>query len=340
MKLFGKDLDHDLVIIAEIGINHEGDVDAASRLIKLAAEAGADAAKLQSFTASRYASASDPARLERVKKFALDEAAHRRLVKEARALNMPLISTPLSEDMVPLLDALCPAIKIASGDLTFEPVIRAAARGGKPVILSTGLGTVEEIDRALDWVRAEVGDAALRDRLVLLQCVTAYPTPVTEANVLSVPFLAKRYGVSVGYSNHVIGPEACYAAVALGASVLEVHFTDQKTGREFRDHELSFEPDDLVSLIATATKIRASLGVFGKDRQASELPNLKATRKGVIAARDLSAGAMLSQDNLTYARPGTEFAADELPSLIGRCVIHAVGAGELIARDNVEGGQD
>ncbi len=178
MKLFDKDLNREIAVIAEIGVNHEGDVEVASKLVRLAAEAGADAVKFQTFTPARYASASDPARLERVTGFALDEAAHRRLAKEAESHGIAFFSTPVTEDVVPLLDELCSAFKIASGDLTFEPVIRAAASRGKPVVLSTGLGTLEEVDRAVGWVRDEVGEQALAERLVLMHCISAYPTPI------------------------------------------------------------------------------------------------------------------------------------------------------------------
>ena len=335
MNLFGKDIDRDVVIVAEVGVNHEGDVDAASRLLRLAAEAGADAVKLQTYTPARFASAADPERLERVSRFCLDDAAHRRLAGEADALNIPLFSSAITEDVVPLLAELFPAIKIASGDIDFEPVIRAAARTGKPVILSTGLATVAEIDQAIGWARDEIGADHLRDRLVLTHCVSAYPTPLDEANVLSVPFLAEHTGLRVGYSNHVGEPEACYAAVALGACLLEVHFTDQKSGRTFRDHALSMEPDELRHLVDTVPRLRASLGHYGKERMPSELPNLLAVRKGVVAARDLAADTVLTADDLMYARPGDEFPSTAMADLIGRRLSEPLAAGVTVPRSAV-----
>jgi len=335
MKLFGKDLSREIAVVAEIGVNHEGDVENASKLVTLAAQSGADAVKFQTFTPERYASATDPARLERVTGFSLNAEENRRLAREAKEQGIEFFSTPVSEDVIPLLDELCSAFKIASGDLTFEPVIRAAASRGKPVVMSTGLGTIDEIDQAVGWVEDEVGSENLNDRLVLMHCVSAYPTPMEEANVKSVPFLAARYGITVGYSNHVIGPEACLAAVALGARVLEIHFTDQKTGREFRDHALSMEIDDLKLVIDMAGKIDASLGRYGKTPMPSEIENKLAVRKGVVAAQDLGAGTVLTRDDLMYARPATEFTADQLPELVGRTLANAVKLGELIARNNV-----
>ncbi len=324
------------MIVAEIGVNHEGDVEAASKMLKLAAGAGADAVKFQSYTPDRYASASDPERLERVTRFSLDEDAHRRLAKEAAESNVAFFSTPVTEDMVPLLDELCEAVKIASGDLTFEPVIRASAKTDKPVIISTGLGTEEEVVQAVAWFADEVGQDRLVERLVLMQCVSAYPTPLEESNVRSVPFLAERFGVTVGYSHHSLGIEPCLAAVALGAAVIELHFTDRKSGRDFHDHALSFEPEDLAQLVAMAPKIRASLGHAGKSRQKSELPFLDVVRKGVAAARDLEPGCVLEEDDLMYARPATEFAAKELRDLINRRLNVGLRRGELIPRSGVE----
>ncbi len=335
MNLFGKNLDDDVVIIAEIGVNHEGDVEAASRMLALAAKSGADAVKFQTFSAERYASASDAARLERVRGFDLGEDNLRRLTREAAGLGVHIFSTPVSEDVVPLLDELFPAFKIASGDLTFEPVIRATMRTGKPVILSTGLGVMAEIEQAIAWARDEVGDAVLRDRLVLMHCVSAYPTQIDQANVLSVPFLAEKTGLRVGYSNHVIGPDACLAAVALGACVIEVHFTDCKTGREFRDHELSCEPDDLRYLAETLPRIRASLGEYDKRPMACETPIRDAVRKGLVAAHDLAAGTLLSEDDLMYARPATEFNSNELGDIVGKKLTTNLKAGQLLPRDSV-----
>ncbi len=336
MKLFDKNLDREVAIVAEIGVNHEGDVRAASRLVRLAAEAGADAVKFQSYTAERFASSDDAERLARVRRFALDEAAHRQLAAEAAALGVTFFSTAVTEDWVPLLAELAPVVKIASGDLTFEPVIRAAAATGKLVILSTGLGTVEEIDRAVSWLRAEIGNAEIADRLVLLHCISAYPTPLEEANLLSIPYLAERYGIPVGYSNHVSGIDACLAAIALGAQVIEAHFTDSRTDRTFRDHELSLEPDEMAELVRRAPAFRASRGAWGKTRQASELPLLNLVRKGLVAARDLGRGHLLARDDLMYARPATGFASGDLDQVLGRRLAQPLGAGARLTPEALE----
>lgn len=325
---------NEFVIVAEIGVNHEGDFAQAEKMVRLAAEGGADFVKFQSFTPQRYASASDKARLERVSKMALSEDQFKSLAALANKLGMGFISTPLTEDWVDILNGFCPAFKIASGDISFKPVIQKAAQTGKPVILSTGAASLDEIDVAVEWVRDIAGDK-LKDRLILMHCVSAYPTPIEEANVLSVPFLKERYGVRAGYSNHVMGINASLAAVALGADIVEVHFTDQKEGREFRDHSLSFDVNDLKDFISRAHDIRKALGTYGKTVQPSEKDIIPLVRKGVIAARNIKAGEVLKADDLMYARPGTEFRSGEIDALIGKPINEDVPQGHLIPRKAV-----
>lgn len=323
--------------IAEIGINHEGDFYQAKRILKLAAESGADCVKFQSYTPTRYAAANDAARLQRVSKMALNVDQFKELATMARDLGVTFFSTPLTEDWVDILNEFCPLFKIASGDITFEPVIRKAAATGKPLIISTGAATLEEIDRAVSWVKDEIGNHELRDRLILMHCVSAYPTPIEEANILSIPFLRERYGLKVGYSNHVMGMNACLGAVALGADIVEVHFTDQKEGREFRDHALSFEKADLQDFIARARDIRKALGAYEKKPMPCELANIPAMRKGIVAAHDLKMGQVLTETDLIYARPATEYAAADLPSLIGKSLNENVAQGHLVPRKAIKG---
>ncbi len=336
MKLFGKDTDKDLVIIAEIGVNHQGDFEEAKKLLDLAATTGADAVKFQSYTPARFISADTPERLDRVTRFGLTEEQFKELSERAKEKGLTFISTPVTEDWVERLDAYCPVFKIASGDVDFEPVIRAAAQTGKPVIISTGTATEEEVAQAISWVREEVGAENLKDRLAILHCVSAYPTPMDQANVQSVAYLKDKFGLTTGYSNHVIGTDACLAAVALGAQIIEVHFTDKKTDRDFHDHTLSFEPEDVRQFIEMANNIRASLGAYTKQPLECE-GNVKNFRKGVVAARDLEVGTTLSEQDLMFARPGTQFLSGEVNQLIGKTLTKPFKAGESLTRDGVEG---
>ncbi|MGH1456358.1 MAG: N-acetylneuraminate synthase family protein [Alphaproteobacteria bacterium] len=336
MKIFNKDADKDLIVIAEIGVNHQGDVNYAKELIRLAATTGADAVKFQSYTTERYASKENMERFERVKRFQLSEADHIELIKVANEADIIFFSTPVTEDWIPFLNQHTPAFKIASGDITFEPVIRAAATTGKPLIISTGTATIDEIDQAVDWVKDEIGVEKTKENLALMHCICFYPAPIEQANVLSVPFLAERYGLPVGYSNHVIESEACLAAVALGANIIEIHFTDKKTDRDFHDHALSFEPQELKAFIESAGRIKSALGQYTKTVQPCEVDLIPLVRKGVVAVRDLPEGHVITDTDLVYARPATSFTSAERSSLVGRKLKASVAEGHTFKRENVQ----
>lgn len=335
MYLFDKNLDEEVVVVAEIGVNHEGNFDKAIEMVNLAAESGADAVKFQTYDPWRYASTSDMDRFERVSQFGLSEEEFALLAKESDRVGIGFFSTPLEESSVPFVDSLSPVIKIASPDMNFEPTIRRAAATGKPLIVSTGLGTPEEIDKTLSWIQEEIGTNELQERVVLLHCVSAYPTPLNEINLLSIPFLDQRYPVHVGFSDHTIGLQAARAAIALGATVVEKHFTDDNVNREFRDHELSANPEQMRMLVEDAKAIKSSLGSFSKHRSDSELGNLVPLRKGVVAARDLAEGTVLASGDLMFARPSTEIPADRIGEVIGKRLLVAVSKGNLIPANTI-----
>lgn len=334
--VFGRPASERPLVLAEIGVNHEGDIDAALRLVAATADAGADAVKFQCYTPERFVAAADAERLERVRRFAFGADEFRRIATFAAERRIGFFASAISEDWVPFIAEVGGLLKIASGDLDFRPVIEAAARSGCPTLLSTGAGTVAEIDQAVGWFAAAAGTGALDERLMLMHCVSAYPTPPEEANLLAIPFLAERYGVAVGYSNHVPGIEAPLAAVALGAAALEVHVTDRREGRTFRDHHLSLEPHELAELVRRAPIVASMRGQMAKTVQPSEAGMVPAIRKGVVAARDLPAGHVLTTGDLAFARPGGEFAAVEADALIGRRLSAAVATGHTLPRAAVE----
>lgn len=335
MKLFGKDLSKDILYVAEIGNNHQGGFDYARELLKLAAEAGADAVKFQSFTPERFISSSTPERLERITKFALDEDQHKTLFEDAKKLGVKMFSSLISEDWVDKLGPHVEAYKIASGDITFKKVIQDAAKTGKPLIISTGAATVEEIDQAVSWVEEIVGKDKLPERLAVLHCICAYPTPLDQANVRSVVALQERYPtLTIGYSNHVIEPEATYAAIALGARIVEVHFTDNKKDRDFHDHTLSFEPQEFKELVRMGNQINQSLGRFEKTIQECEL-DPQIVRKGILVSKDLTEGHVLSAEDLMFGRPATDFPANDVDQVVGKKLTKALKKGEVLAKDAV-----
>lgn len=330
MKIFGKDLDQNVAVVAEIGVNHEGDAEKALELIQMASHAGADAVKVQIYTPDRYASATNAERLAQVSSRCLKRDAYIAMAGLARQLGIGFFATPLTEDVVEFVAEIGDAVKIASGDLVFEPTVRAAARTSKPLIISTGNCTIDEIDTTVGWCRDEMGEAIV-ERVILMHCVAAYPAPIDQANLLSVPFLRDRYSLTVGFSSHVMEREAVLAAVALGSSAIEVHFTDRREGRSFRDHELSYDPEGFALLVDSVRKIKVSLGRYGKEVAPVEAPLRQLMRKGVVAAADLKAGQKIEAKDLMFARPATEIPANEIGSVIGKTLTAARRRGEQIA---------
>ncbi len=318
-----------LIIVAEIGVNHEGSKENCAKIIKLAAEVGCKYVKLQSYTTDRYASKDDKGRYERVDRFGLSIEDFISLYEYSKKLGVSMISTPLSEDWVDKLAPYCSILKIASGDLTFQPVIEKAAKSGRSIIMSTGASTVDEIDQAVSWVENIVGSDYLVERLALMHCVASYPTPINQANVLSVPFLKERYNLRVGYSNHVESYVPCISAVALGADIIEVHFTDKKEGRSFRDHSLSLNQSDLKNLISFSNEVKVSLGKKEKVVQDCEQESVNALRKGLVAAVDIKQGEIIGTKHIKFARPAHYFVSSESHKLIGKKIKNDLKSGFL-----------
>ncbi|MEM7070647.1 MAG: N-acetylneuraminate synthase family protein, partial [Pseudomonadota bacterium] len=253
-----------------------------------------------------------------VSQFCLTESQFLELKQVADEQNIMIFSSAISEDWVPFLAQHTELIKIASGDLTFRPVIESVAKTSKQAILSTGCGNDQEISQAIKWFKDATTNNDISNQLYLMHCVSAYPTPMEEANILSIPYLRETFGLQVGYSNHVIGIDAPLAAVALGARVIECHFTDQKHGREFRDHALSLEWQDLIEFRKRAENIIRSMGFFGKKVMDCEKDNRNIIRKGLMAAKDIKAGQIISTNDIAFARPATGFSSDQFNAIVGK----------------------
>jgi sialic acid synthase SpsE len=335
MRIGGVDTSNRVVIVAEVGNNHEGDFAVARRLVDLAADAGVDAVKFQTARADLFIGPSDPERRQRLASYEFSRAQWQQLAEQAHGRGLLFVSTPLdllSLDMlVPLLDA----IKIASGDITFTPLLDAAAATGKPIILSTGASTLDEIERAVAHVRARWQSAGHAGALAVLHCVSAYPTPPDQAQLRSIVTLADALDVTIGYSDHVLGIEAAVAAAALGARVIEKHFTLDKQYSSFRDHQLSADPDDMRELVSRIRAVEPMLGGGGKAIQQAESGNRPAIRRSVAAAANLAAGRVLTAADLIWLRPGTGLAPGQEQRLIGRALVRDVTAGTLLSDSDV-----
>ena len=249
MKIGSFDTDRAVLIVAEIGNNHEGSFELAADMVRRAAQCGVGAVKFQTVRAGQLVRRSEKARFDRLTQFELSERQFATLSELTRELGLLFISTPLSLDAAAFLGPLVDAYKIASGDNDFFPLIEKVARSGKPVVVSTGVSDVSQIDATVQFLRDQWKEGGTSGELGLLHCVSSYPTPPEQANLRSIPFLAERFGCTVGYSDHTLGTEAAVLAVAAGARILEKHFTLDKHQSDFRDHQLSADPAEMDELV-------------------------------------------------------------------------------------------
>jgi N-acetylneuraminate synthase len=325
-------------VIAEIGSNHNGSLELALRLIDAAQACGADAVKFQSWSKASLISTAEYARNtrysgdgglsgleEEVERYQLTPAQHREIAAYCRRAGVTFLSSVFSPGEVELLDSLdAPAFKIASMDVTHLPLLACVARRGKPVLLSTGMATLGEIERALAVLRS-----AGAGPVILLHCVSTYPTPPAEVNLRNIPMLAWTFGTMVGYSDHTLGTAAALAAVALGACAIEKHFTLDRATPGW-DHAISADPAELRALVEGARDAFAALGSAVRTIDAGQIEKRKAFRRRLVAARALASGTRLTAEDFDFKRPGTGIGPEELDYAIGRTLRRDLAADEEV----------
>ncbi len=322
---------HRVLVVAEIGNNHEGDVALAEDLIGRAADAGADAVKFQTFRTEHYVSPRDAERFARLKGFELTGEQFARLAEKARAAGLLFVSTPFDLDSARLLGRIADAIKIASGDNTFYPLIEEVAATRKPLMVSTGLAGLDEIRFAARLIQRVWRDAGVDQELAVLHCVSAYPTPPEEANLGAVAALSRALPeVVIGYSDHTIGTDAAVLAVAAGARVIEKHFTIDTQYSDFRDHQLSADPATFKTMVARIRETESLMGDGVIGTAPCEAPAETALRRSIAAARDLPAGHVVVPDDITWVRPGGGFAPGQERRVLGRRLRAAVARGDQV----------
>jgi len=335
MKIGKFDTDTAVLIIAEIGNNHEGNVERAKQMIRMAAEAGADAVKFQTIVPELLVSRDQKARISTLRRFQLAHEQFRELAMTAGEQGVLFLSTPFDLESVHFLDSFVPAFKISSGDNTFFPLINEVAKTGKPVILSSGLAGFEEISASKSYIDDRWKEFGIEGQLALLHCVSSYPTLPEDANLLSIKKL-KALGVSVGYSDHTLGIDAAVLAVAIGARIIEKHFTLDKALSDFRDHSLSADPDDFRVLVSKVRQAENMLGKGDKKPSGSELSDKMNIRRSVAAKTDLEKGTRLEMGNLCWVRPGTGIPPGEENKIVGQMLKTPKRKGELIYMDDLE----
>lgn len=329
------------LIIAEAGVNHNGDMALAKELIAAAAAAGADLVKFQSFIAANIISRNAPkaeyqkgttdpqeSQQEMVRKLELTRENHLELIAECEKQGIGFFSTAFDKDSIDLLEELGGAdvVKVPSGELTNLPYLRYLTRHGKHVLLSTGMANLGEIEAAINVVE-QAGTP--RDKITVLHCTTEYPTPMEDVNLRAMVNIGKAFGVSVGYSDHTPGIEVPIAAVALGATVIEKHFTLDRN-LPGPDHRASLEPHELKAMVHGIRNIEKALGDGIKRPSPSELKNKPIARKSLVAARPIKAGEPFSEENLMAKRPGTGISPMRWDEVIGRTAPRDFSEDELI----------
>lgn len=328
------------LIIAEAGVNHNGNLDLALQLVAAAADAGADLVKFQSFTASKIIAANAPkaeyqkattgtdeGQFEMVRKLELSRADHEALIAKCARHGIGFWSTAFDADSFDMLVELgLDRVKIPSGEITNLPLLRHICRLGLPIILSTGMAEMEEIAAA---VEAMVQAGTPREYITLLHCTTEYPTAMADVNLRAMAHLQAAFQLPVGYSDHTPGIEVPIAAVAMGATVIEKHLTLDRS-LPGPDHHASIEPHEFKAMVRAIRNIEAALGDGIKRPCASELKNKPIARKSIVASRPIQSGERFTADNLTAKRPGSGISPMQWDMVVGQTALRDFATDEMI----------
>src|SRR5258708_16184511 len=326
-------------VIAEAGVNHNGEVELARRLINAASSAGDDAVKFQTFKAERLVSASAPkadyqlkttesgeSHFEMLRRLELSEEVHWGLLEHCKQRGIHFISTPFDEQSADFLAELgVPLFKVRSGEITNIPFLEHVARIGRPIIMSTGMAYLGEVESAVRAI-----EATGNRNLVLLQCVSNYPADPEDVNLSAMQTMERAFGYPVGYSDHTLGIEVALAAVALGACVIEKHFTLDRS-LPGPDHSSSVEPEELGALIGGIRKVEAALGNGRKEPAKSEKNTSEVARKSLVAACDIAAGIEIRSEMVSAKRPGTGLPPSLRGMVVGRLAKDNIRAGDVLS---------
>jgi N,N'-diacetyllegionaminate synthase len=327
-------------IIAEAGVNHNGSIDLAKKLIDVAANSGVDAVKFQTFKAQnlvakntqkaeyqKQTTDASESQFDMIKKLELDVDTHKELITYCQEKNIIFLSTPFDHDSINLLSDLgLQTFKIPSGEITNLPYLRHVGSLDKQVVLSTGMSNLIEVGDALNIL---INAGTLKDNITVLHANTMYPTPMKDVNLNAMLTIQEEFGVAVGYSDHTLGIEVDIAAVAMGASCIEKHFTLDKT-MDGPDHKASLEPKELGVMVSSIRNIEKALGSSEKKPSPSESSNIKVVRKSIIANQNIKKGDLLTDKNIAVKRPGGGISPMQWDEVIGTAASKDYNADELI----------
>ena len=333
MKLKNFNLKKKVFIIAEAGNNHEGNFNVAKKLVNLAANAGADAIKFQTFKTENFIRKKDVKRFKQLKKFELSFEQFKSLKKLAHRKKLKFISTPLDMESADFLIKNTDLIKIASGDNNFFPLIEKVLKSKKSIIISTGMTNFSQIKDLTRYIHEIIGKKSAEKRVALLHCVTSYPVEDRFANLKSIEYLIKNSKLTIGYSDHTMGNEACIAAVAMGAKIIEKHITLNKKFSKFRDHALSADYVDLKNMVSGIRKVEKQLGKFNKQIQEPEKKLIKIVRRSVYASKNIFPGEKITLKNTKFLRPTSTSNFFHLKKVIGKKIKNFCYTGQKIKLD-------
>jgi N,N'-diacetyllegionaminate synthase len=333
-------MEKEIFIIAEAGVNHNGSLERALKLIDAAVEAGVDAVKFQTFKTEKLvcrhaakaayqqqSTSADETQYAMLKKLELDEKTHKELLRYCQSRNIKFLSTPFDLDSVELLAGLgLRLFKVPSGEITNLPYLRKIGSLHSRVILSTGMADLQEIGEALN-ILLQAGTQ--KDDIVILHCNTEYPTPLEDVNLRAMRTIGDRFGVRVGYSDHTLGIEVSVAAAALGAVIIEKHFTLDRT-LPGPDHGASLEPHELKQLVQAVRNVSKALGSPEKKPSLSELQNREVVRKSIVAGKPIAKGDVFTEENLGVKRPGNGLSPTMWDTVLGQIACRDFSEDEMI----------
>jgi len=307
-------------IIAEIGGNHEGNFEYAKNLTKLAAESGADAIKFQIYTGNTLVNHKyDPKRVEHFKKFQLKQNEYLELAKLCKKLGVSFMASVWDPNAFKYIDKYIPIYKIGSGDLTNYSLIKKILSTSKPIIISTGLANINEIEELMDFIKRNDDNYIKDNKIALLQCSSMYPIKHSEANLNVIHTYKDKFRVPVGYSDHTEGKLAIEVAMIMGADIIEIHFTDDRSNKKFRDHKVSLTKDEIIEFRKYIKKVKALKGSYNKKPTKSEIENNhhNSFRRSVYFNKNLPKGHIIRKSDLITLRPVRGIKANNFYKLIG-----------------------
>lgn len=319
-------------IIAEIGVNHEGDESKAIDLIQKAKNCGADAVKFQTYTNDNYISIDQIERKKRISKFCLSRKSFIKLYNYSKNIGINFFSTPLNLDDVDFLDEYVKLFKISSGDITFIPLIKKIAEKRKPTIISTGLSNYKEIRNAISSFERIFPKAREKGFLMIMHCVANYPAEKHILNLNNIENLKYKFKIPVGYSDHSLGTEACEIAVSKGVKIIEKHFTYRIQNQKFHDHKISADPKQLIKLIKKVKKIHLMNGLETR-KIVEDISMFKHLRRSLCASKDLKRGTIIKEKDIIYLRPQWGFKPGQENVILGKKINKDLKKGNIFYKE-------